>query len=276
MSAFTNRYQHGKPRVSRAIVRPLSGCTTAIEGLQRKAQVTDFCVRTTGPNTPKSCTERKAPQNFPEKYDNVQAKVNSGLTVDKVIFRSNKEIVRRRDEAFYRLNSTQLEALYSQEENYFDEEDDTSNDNKSSPDALIEKPQILVYDVRDVHFYNACHIRNARSYPLKSMRQDKIHHELLEARNKNSCLIVFYCDNELISRDAASLQVIRGVNNVYLLTGGLNELSSKCPDLVDGQLLPRELPSSRGIMYPKPYSYQGGGLTADRIATMRGHYHFMA
>lgn len=40
-------------------------------------------------------------------------------------------------------------------------------------------------------------------------------------RNKEEHLIVLYCEDEKISRDAAKVMVDRGIDNIYLLTGGM-------------------------------------------------------
>ena len=51
---------------------------------------------------------------------------------------------------------------------------------------------------------------------------------------KPETLIIVCCEDEKISRDSAKVLVDRGVDNVYLLTGGINEFSYDYPALIEG------------------------------------------
>ena len=153
--------------------------------------------------------------------------MDTGLTVDKVKFVSNKEFSRRRDEIHFRVSKTQLYELYSEYEAE-EYEDIASNDvNVNGPrivshsefsSSQYSKPY-LIFDVREADAFNACHLLQARNYAYTTMRRDQVHPELYNFRNKEGHLIILYCDDEKISLDAAKLLVQRGTDNIFLLTG---------------------------------------------------------
>jgi rhodanese-related sulfurtransferase len=134
---------------------------------------------------------------------------------------------------------------------------------------LYEKPY-LIYDTREVDQFRVNHIIQARSYPLTMMKRDNVHPELYKYRNKPETLIVLYCDDERTSREAAKLLVDRGIDNVFLLTSGLNEFAYAHSSFVEGTLpvLPEKhtLKMSRNqdlgrIPEDSPYSLNDSGYT---------------
>lgn len=185
--------------------------------------------------------ERKPPRN--DKYAHIQSSLDTGPTVNKVKFISNKECSKRRDEIFYRLTKTQMHTLLCEYEQ--DEREDIADVNSGynggprimsyseTSTPTYSKPY-LIYDVREPEEYNEGHITQARSYSHTMMRRDKIHPELYQFRNKEACLIIVYCNDESISQEAATLLVQRGADNVYLLTGGIFEFAAEYSMFVEG------------------------------------------
>jgi centrosomal protein CEP41 len=203
--------------------------------------------------------DKKVPKN--EKFSHVPARLNTGLTVNKVKFVTAQEFARRRNEIFFRLSRGQLYELYSEYEATENESiaDSRAFGGESSPPKIVTyseyseplnfKPY-LILDVREPEEFCACHLLHARSFPFTMMRRDQMHPEFYNFRNKEETLIIIYCDDERISRDAAKLFVDRGTDNIFLLSGGLHEFAAEYPAFVEGQLpesaTPRKGSSSTG------------------------------
>jgi len=260
-------------------------------------EVVDYKIRTKGAISNLNHLQRKGPNDFKEKYDTVKPRVQTGPTADKVIYRTTREISRRREETFARITSAQLNRLLSQTRYLSSDSRGSSasmnsasrssqNSSTYSDDSLQRTlTQLLLYDVRETETYLSGHITDAHSYPLSMMHRDQTHPQLYSHKNKPECVIVVYCDDEVLSREAAKLLVVRKVGNTYLLSGGMRGFEGKYPEFIQGRnrVISKEEEEYRtdsrrtaGVMYPKPFVYQGGGLTNSRISSLRGHYHFMA
>jgi centrosomal protein CEP41 len=100
-------------------------------------------------------------------------------------------------------------------------------------EPIYDKPY-LILDVREADYFNNYHILQARSYPYTFLRRDQLHPEIYRFRNKPETLIIVYCDDEKISRDTAKTLVDRGIDNVYLLTGGINEFAADFSEFIEG------------------------------------------
>lgn len=184
--------------------------------------------------------EKRVPKN--EKYSGVKATLNTGMTIDKVKFVTAKEYAQRRDEIFYRITKLQLHALLNE---YEREEYETIRDSGRADDTvkivtytedsqpIYDKPY-LILDVRESHEFNNYHIQQARSYPYTMLRRDQMHPEIYSFKNKPESLIIICCSNEIISRDTAKILVDRGVDNIFLLTGGINEFAYDFPEFIEG------------------------------------------
>mmetsp|Transcript_11598 Transcript_11598/g.11621 ORF Transcript_11598/g.11621 Transcript_11598/m.11621 type:complete len:335 (+) Transcript_11598:213-1217(+) len=204
--------------------------------------------------------DRKPPRS--EKYAHVQGTLDTGPTVNKIKFITNKECSRRRDEIHFRLNKSHLHELlceYEQQER----EDIIDADSRMSGPKIVsygetDTPQYskpyLIYDVREPGEYNEGHIMQARSYPYTMMRRDKIHPELYNFRNKDGMLIIIYCNDEILSLEAAKLLVQRGTDNVYLLTGGVFEFGVDYSMFIEGVI-----PIPASILAKKGAGGGGGG-----------------
>lgn len=188
--------------------------------------------------------DRRVPKN--EKYSHVQGTLDTGLTVNKVKAVTAREFAKRRDEIFFRLTKQQLFELYNEYE--VDEEQiqrsglhgRTSNDPRivtysEDDEPCYEKPY-LVLDVREPDQFQQCHLLHARNYPYTALRRDYVHPDIYKYRNKPEHLIIVYCDDERMSKDAGKLMVDRGIDNVFLLTGGLHDFGLDYPVFMEGEL----------------------------------------
>jgi len=186
-----------------------------------------------------SVMEKRVPRN--EKYSHVHGVLDTGLTVDKVKFVTAREYSKRRDEIFFRLNKNQLHELYNEYE--VTEYESITEAGRSDTLKIVthskndepsnEKPY-LILDVREAGAFNAYHVLQARSFPYTLIRRDQLHPEIYKFRNKQEALIIVCCDDERISKDVAKTLVDRGTDNVYLLTGGIDEFAAEYPAFIEG------------------------------------------
>lgn len=194
--------------------------------------------------------EKRIPKS--ERYAHVQGKLDTGLTVDKVKYVTAREYSKRRDEIFFRINAGQLNDLLSEYE--ADEYESFSDSfrggdgslkivtHTDTAEASYNKPY-LILDVREAEYYNSCHIIQARTFPYALLRRDQVHPEVYKFKNKPESLIIVYCNDEKISCDAAKVMVDRGIDNIYVLNGGLHEFAGEFPSFIEGN--PPPLPSSQ-------------------------------
>lgn len=178
-----------------------------------------------------------------EKYAHVRSVLDTGLTVDKVKSVTAREFAKRRDEIFFRITRAQLFELYHE---YEADEYESIMDSAhgaggrivtySETDQPVYSKPYLILDIRESHEFNACHLMQARSFPYALLRRDQLHPEVYRFKNKTECLIILYCDDERMSRDAAKDMVDRGVDNIFLLTGGMKEFAYEYPDFVEGNV----------------------------------------
>lgn len=185
--------------------------------------------------------ERKVPKS--EKYAHVRGVLDTGLTVDKVKTVTAREFAKRRGEIFYRLSKNQLYELYRE---YEQDEYESIADSATGVGGRIvtyneedqptyNKPY-LILDVREVDIFRRSHLVQARSFPHAVLRRDQYHPEIYRYRNKPESLIIVYCDDERTSCAVAKDLVDRGIDNVYLLTGGINEFAVDFPSYVEGDI----------------------------------------
>ena len=189
--------------------------------------------------------DKKIPKN--SKYANVQAKLDTGVTVDKVKYVTAREYSRRREEIFYRITAKQLYELYNEYE--ADEREtlaEAFGDGHGGPRIVshtemaqptYDRPY-LILDVREPQEFRKSHLFNARNFPNNYLRRDQSPPDLYTFRNKESMLIIIYCDDERISRESAKLLVDRGTDNIYLLSGGYNDFVKEFPSFVEGDVPP--------------------------------------
>jgi centrosomal protein CEP41 len=189
--------------------------------------------------------DKKIPKN--SKYANVQAKLDTGVTVDKVKYVTAREYSRRREEIFYRITAKQLYELYNEYE--ADEREtlaEAFGDGHGGPRIVshtemaqptYDRPY-LILDVREPEDFRKSHLFNARNFPNNYLRRDQAPPELYTFRNKPGMLIIIYCDDERISRESAKLLVDRGTDNIYLLSGGYNDFVKEFPSFVEGDVPP--------------------------------------
>jgi centrosomal protein CEP41 len=219
--------------------------------------------------------ERRVPKS--EKYAHVRSVLNTGLTVDKIRSVTAREFAKRRGEIFFRLTRNQLVELYREYEQ--DEQECIAESVHGSGGRIVtygendeptySKPY-LILDMRETDLFNQSHLLQARSFPHAILRRDQYHPEIYKFRNKAESLIILYCDDERISMAAAKDLVDRGIDNVYLLTGGINEFAVDFPSYIEGEIPPsavlKQAAAARSIPYSKsPKLFQWVIITANLL-----------
>ncbi|XP_071487357.1 centrosomal protein of 41 kDa B-like [Diadema antillarum] len=122
---------------------------------------------------------------------------------------------------------------------------DLSGEYVDDPTPSLEAPEpvedcpYLLLDLRDPDLYNECHIITAQSYPsaMLSRAVNNFTKNILDYHNKPGKIIVIYDEDERIATAAARTFVERGVENIFLLSGGLKVAAEKFPGgLITGTL----------------------------------------
>lgn len=204
--------------------------------------------------------EKRIPTN--PKFKNVQSKLDTGKTVDKVRLISHKEHLKRRDEAFYRITPLNLSELFEEYEdtgayrgpemvakmvksatgNYAIEREPESNNQGprivtyEEDENVQEEFPYLILDVRSREEFKINRIHRAQSFPAAHVNRENLHPDLYKFKNKDNTLIVFYENEERLASQTATALSEKGYNNIFVLAGGLLEFSARKPAYVEGQL----------------------------------------
>uniref|UniRef100_A0A8D2ZE52 Centrosomal protein 41 n=1 Tax=Scophthalmus maximus TaxID=52904 RepID=A0A8D2ZE52_SCOMX len=90
----------------------------------------------------------------------------------------------------------------------------------------------LLLDVRDCDQYDCCHIVSAHSFPITKLSRtmNPYTKEVLEYKNAAGKIIIVYDEDERIASQAATIMCERGVENLFMLSGGLKVISQKFPE----------------------------------------------
>lgn len=220
--------------------------------------------------------DKKVPLN--PKYAAVQAKVHTGAR-----WRDNSTFTRpkRKNEFYGRIKSELLvqiiEENEEQEESLYNLASEGAMGKLSVVDAADmgshgggrggESKPYLLLDMRAADEYEAFHIKNAYSYPitLLSRSTNCFNSLLLQYVNHPTSIVIVYCDDEKSGMAAAAKLSEKNVDNVYLLSGGLQHFGCKYSSYVAGELphgYAREAPSGRSLS-------TAGSAASTRVGTAR-------
>ncbi|XP_024117643.1 centrosomal protein of 41 kDa [Oryzias melastigma] len=153
--------------------------------------------------------------------------------------------------------STLLSVISGVGELNMDSSDHRTDDDLLPDAAPADRPYpdcpYLLLDVREREQYDLCHIIGAHSFPIGmlSRTMNPYSREVLEYKNAPGKIIIVYDEDERIASQAATVMCERGVENLFMLCGGLKVIAQKFPRglttgcLPDSCLSPRNS-SSRG------------------------------
>ncbi|KAK2950218.1 putative Chromosome-associated kinesin KIF4 [Blattamonas nauphoetae] len=100
----------------------------------------------------------------------------------------------------------------------------------------IYTPHFLLLDIRDEDFYKECHIKYAQHFPaaLLSRASNYFTPEIISYQNKENKKIIVYCNDERESSRVATIMFQRGIDNIFIITGGLRKICNKYPEVLVG------------------------------------------
>ena len=209
---------------------------------------------------------------YSEKFDDLTAVVDSGMTVPKLIASLKNKMPK--DEIFRRIRPkrlVELLGLYAFELQRAQEADEDQekppaddgpvpayhhmhssivfNDEaapvKRAP-VVPDCPFILL-DVRDEEEFEKCHIQGAKLYPKARLSRatNQFTPEILSFKAHPEKMVVVYCDYGKISAEAAQMFAERGFDNIFLLHEGLAAFAEEYPNLVGPMAPPKPLTPSK-------------------------------
>uniref|UniRef100_A0A674N5D1 Centrosomal protein 41 n=1 Tax=Takifugu rubripes TaxID=31033 RepID=A0A674N5D1_TAKRU len=90
----------------------------------------------------------------------------------------------------------------------------------------------LLLDLRDREEFDSCHIISAHSFPsvmlLRTM--NPFTKEILEYKNRPGKIIIIYDEDKRIAVQAATSMCQRGIDNLFMLSGGLKVVAQTFPE----------------------------------------------
>ena len=199
------------------------------------------------------------------KYKNVSKVIDTGSTINNVAFISDQLVSKRKSELFKRLKGhTIIKLLKSTQENQIEsiynignEEmiQNNDNDNQSVYSQNTNKSNItgvtavtyatemlgnlseidyIILDLREESDYRNCHIKEALNFPGVMISRDKFLPEMIMMKNKEGKMIILYHTDERNGVPYANLLFQKGYDNVFFLSGGIEEFMKKYPEYLEG------------------------------------------
>ena len=217
----------------------------------------------------KTIQEKKLKEN--PKYKQVSKVVDTGLTIKNTQLMSDQLISKRKSELFKRLKGStiikllksakenQTESIYNlgngdqniNNQNMEDQKDDnksvashqTNKSNMTNVTAVTYATEMLgnlseidfiILDLREESEYDRVHIVEAISFPAVNISRDKFTQQLIMMKNKPGKMIIMYHTDERNGIPYANNFFQKGYDNVYFLSGGIEEFEKYYPEYLDG------------------------------------------
>ena len=200
------------------------------------------------------------------KYKNVSKVIDTGSTINNVAFISDQLVSKRKSELFKRLKGhTIIKLLKSTQENQIESiynigneemvQNNNNNDNQSVYSQNTNKSNVtgvtavtyatemlgnlseidyIILDLREESDYRNCHIKEALNFPGVMISRDKFLPEMIMMKNKEGKMIILYHSDERNGVPYANLLFQKGYDNVFFLSGGIEEFRKKFPEYLDG------------------------------------------
>lgn len=204
------------------------------------------------------------------KYKDIKKTIDSGNTIKSNQFMSDQLISKRKSEMFKRVKGSTIIKLLkiSQESNGESiynvgegaqvtdsqpgniKEDDKSvaseQTNKSNITGItavtyatemlgnLSDISFILLDLREPEEYKNIHIREAQSFPGVLISRDKFTQQIIMMKNQDSKMIILYHNDERNGIPFANNFFQKGYDNVYFLSGGIEDFSKKYPEYLEG------------------------------------------
>ena len=217
----------------------------------------------------KTIQEKKLKEN--PKYKQVSKVVDTGSTIKNSQFMSDQLISKRKSELFKRVKGStiikliksakenQTESIYNlgngdqniNNQNIEDQKDDnksvasqqTNKSNMTNVTAVTYATEMLgnlseidfiILDLREESEYEHVHVIEAVSFPAVNISRDKFTQQLIMMKNKPGKMIIMYHTDERNGIPYANNFFQKGYDNVYFLSGGIEEFEKYHPEYLDG------------------------------------------
>ena len=92
----------------------------------------------------------------------------------------------------------------------------------------------IILDLREESDYRNCHIKEALNFPGVMISRDKFLPEMIMMKNKEGKMIILYHSDERNGVPYANLLFQKGYDNVFFLSGGIEEFMKKYPEYLEG------------------------------------------
>jgi rhodanese-related sulfurtransferase len=103
---------------------------------------------------------------------------------------------------------------------------------------ITDSTDFLLIDLRQEEDYAKYHIKDSTNFPASLIPRDKYPHQMYLLKNKPNKLIVMIHEDERLGVQFATALYQKGFDNIYLVTGGMEEFYQKHPQWVQGTHLP--------------------------------------
>jgi len=214
----------------------------------------------------KGVQDRKLKEN--PKYKQITKVIDTGNTINNKQFMSDQLISKRKSEMFKRVKGStiiklikaaqanQTESIYNlgndPNPNLADEQKDdsksvasqqTAKSNITNVTAVTYATEILgnlseidylILDLREDCDYERIHVRDAINFPAVNISRDKFTHQMIMMKNKPGKMIIMYHNDERNGIPYANNFFQKGYDNVYFLSGGIEEFAKNYPDYLEG------------------------------------------
>ena len=204
---------------------------------------------------------------------------NSGRlqrAIMQVELQSNQMTAKRRGELFKRISIANLSKLLKSatpvdpnEEFKISPEDSASQASGftvfTMEGEVKTQEDFVLLDLRDPDDFVTSHIRFAQSFPSPNVTRDRILPEMFRLKNQSGKLIIVYAADERPGVDSAQKLAHRGFENVYLLTGGLEEFTKQYWQYLEGTNPPRPIVPNP----PKTFKSSGSEISTNSSISKR-------
>ena len=217
----------------------------------------------------KTIQEKKLKEN--PKYKQIAKVVDTGSTIKNTQFVSDQLISKRKSELFKRVKGStiikliksakekQTESIYNlgngdqniNNQNIEEQKDDnksvisnqTNKSNMTNVTAVTYATEMLgnlneidfiILDLREESEYERIHVLEAVSFPGVNISRDKFTQQLIMMKNKPGKMIIMYHTDERNGIPYANNFFQKGYDNVYFLSGGIEEFEKYHPEYLDG------------------------------------------
>jgi len=136
--------------------------------------------------------------------------------------------------------------------------------------GINDNTEFLLLDLREPDDYELFHIKESTNFPGPNILRDKTLPEFYRFKNKPDKLIIVYHSDERNSIPFATQFFEKGYENVYLISGGVEDFVRDHPDLVEGKKVPVIAPKKEKKVLLKSSNYRENVRTGDVKFTDKG------